>query len=94
MISCMYNYFRMTSEFYLCTECFCSSSQGVLSKAVNWRELEKQYFTQTVYEEEIIQMLEYCGVSMVCFSYLLIFTCANPASNATSFLLPLKIGNC
>ncbi|XP_010183590.1 PREDICTED: uncharacterized protein C4orf29 homolog [Mesitornis unicolor] len=34
---------------------------GVLSKAVNWRELEKQYFTQTVYEEEIIQMLEYCG---------------------------------
>lgn len=84
----------MTSEFYLCTECFCSSSQGVLSKAVNWRELEKQYFTQTVYEEEIIQMLEYCGVSMVCFSYLLIFTCANLASNATSFLLPLKIGNC
>lgn len=35
---------------------------GVLSKAVNWRELEKQYFTQTVYEEEIIQMLEYCGI--------------------------------
>ncbi|XP_027545762.1 protein ABHD18 isoform X3 [Neopelma chrysocephalum] len=34
---------------------------GVLSKAVNWRELEKQYFTETVYEEEIIQMLEYCG---------------------------------
>ncbi|XP_026522797.1 protein ABHD18 [Notechis scutatus] len=34
---------------------------GVLSKAVNWRELEKQYYTQSVYEEEIIQMLEYCG---------------------------------
>uniref|UniRef100_A0A8C8SSW8 Abhydrolase domain containing 18 n=1 Tax=Pelusios castaneus TaxID=367368 RepID=A0A8C8SSW8_9SAUR len=34
---------------------------GVLSKAVNWRELEKQYFTQTVYEEEIVQLLEYCG---------------------------------
>lgn len=34
---------------------------GVLSKAVNWRELEKQYCTQSVYEEEIIQMLEYCG---------------------------------
>eukprot|EP00076_Gallus_gallus_P001714 NP_001026305.2 protein ABHD18 [Gallus gallus] len=34
---------------------------GVLSKAVNWRELEKQYYTQTAYEEEIIQMLEYCG---------------------------------
>ncbi|XP_076842548.1 protein ABHD18 isoform X2 [Brachyhypopomus gauderio] len=34
---------------------------GVLSKAVNWRELEKQYATHTVYEEEIIHMLEYCG---------------------------------
>ncbi|KAJ7423853.1 La-related protein 1B [Willisornis vidua] len=38
-----------------------TGDHGVLSKAVNWRELEKQYFTQTVYEEEIIQMLEYCG---------------------------------
>ncbi|KAM8938931.1 protein ABHD18 isoform 1-T1 [Pelodytes ibericus] len=34
---------------------------GVLSKAVNWRELEKQYCTQTAYEEEIIHLLEYCG---------------------------------
>ncbi|XP_062992394.1 protein ABHD18 isoform X2 [Elgaria multicarinata webbii] len=34
---------------------------GVLSKAVNWRELEKQYYAHSVYEEEIIQMLEYCG---------------------------------
>uniref|UniRef100_A0A4X2KGA9 Abhydrolase domain containing 18 n=2 Tax=Vombatus ursinus TaxID=29139 RepID=A0A4X2KGA9_VOMUR len=34
---------------------------GVLSKSVNWRELEKQYYTQTVYEEEIFHMLEYCG---------------------------------
>ncbi|XP_066498969.1 protein ABHD18 isoform X2 [Hoplias malabaricus] len=34
---------------------------GVLSKAVNWRQLEKQYATHTVYEEEIIHMLEYCG---------------------------------
>ncbi|CAH2300927.1 Hypothetical predicted protein [Pelobates cultripes] len=34
---------------------------GVLSKAVNWRELEKQYCTQSIYEEEIIHMLEYCG---------------------------------
>lgn len=66
-------------------EYFCFSSQGVLSKAVNWRELEKQYFTQTVYEEEIIQMLEYCGVSMVYFTQLLIFTRANLANNATSF---------
>lgn len=76
--------------FYLCTECFCLSSQGVLSKAVNWRELEKQYFTETVYEEEIIQMLEYCGVSMVYFTYLLIFTCANLPNNATSFYFHLK----
>uniref|UniRef100_A0A8C1EF74 Abhydrolase domain containing 18 n=1 Tax=Cyprinus carpio carpio TaxID=630221 RepID=A0A8C1EF74_CYPCA len=34
---------------------------GVLSGAVNWRELEKQYAAHTVYEEEIISMLEYCG---------------------------------
>ncbi|MBN3280291.1 ABD18 protein, partial [Polyodon spathula] len=34
---------------------------GVLSKSINWRELEKQYATHTVYEEEIIRMLEYCG---------------------------------
>ncbi|KAM9329360.1 LOW QUALITY PROTEIN: protein ABHD18 [Gastrophryne carolinensis] len=34
---------------------------GVLSRAVNWRELEKQYNTQTVYEDEIMQLLEYCG---------------------------------
>lgn len=34
---------------------------GVLSKAVNWRELEKQYATHSVYEQEIIRMLEYCG---------------------------------
>ncbi|XP_043917684.1 protein ABHD18 [Protopterus annectens] len=36
---------------------------GVLSRAVDWRELEKQYATQTVYEEEISQLLEYCGKS-------------------------------
>ncbi|KAM3866691.1 protein ABHD18 [Diretmus argenteus] len=34
---------------------------GVLSKAVNWRELEKQYAINSVYEEEITQLLEYCG---------------------------------
>lgn len=34
---------------------------GVLSKAVNWRELEKQYARNSVYEEEIIKLLEYCG---------------------------------
>uniref|UniRef100_A0A8C5H7S0 Abhydrolase domain containing 18 n=1 Tax=Gouania willdenowi TaxID=441366 RepID=A0A8C5H7S0_GOUWI len=35
---------------------------GVLSKAVNWSELEKQYAINSVYEEEIINLLEYCGV--------------------------------
>uniref|UniRef100_A0A8D2ZWV3 Abhydrolase domain containing 18 n=1 Tax=Scophthalmus maximus TaxID=52904 RepID=A0A8D2ZWV3_SCOMX len=34
---------------------------GVLSKAVNWSELEKQYAINSVYEEEIIHLLEYCG---------------------------------
>ncbi|KAK1903672.1 Protein ABHD18 [Dissostichus eleginoides] len=34
---------------------------GVLSKAVNWKELEKQYAINSVYEEEIIKLLEYCG---------------------------------
>ncbi|KAM9377488.1 protein ABHD18 [Pholidichthys leucotaenia] len=34
---------------------------GVLSKAVNWSELEKQYSVNSVYEEEIINLLEYCG---------------------------------
>ncbi|XP_042274807.1 protein ABHD18 [Thunnus thynnus] len=33
---------------------------GVLSKAVNWTELEKQYAINSVYEE-IIKLLEYCG---------------------------------
>ncbi|XP_069033712.1 protein ABHD18 isoform X1 [Embiotoca jacksoni] len=34
---------------------------GVLSRAVNWTELEKQYSINSVYEEEIINLLEYCG---------------------------------
>ncbi|KAM8848720.1 protein ABHD18 isoform 1-T2 [Synchiropus picturatus] len=34
---------------------------GVLSRAVNWSELEKQYAINSVYEEEIIELLEYCG---------------------------------
>ncbi|XP_054453817.1 protein ABHD18 [Anoplopoma fimbria] len=34
---------------------------GVLSKAVNWKELEKQYAINSVYEEEIIKLLDYCG---------------------------------
>uniref|UniRef100_A0A8C6M7V0 Abhydrolase domain containing 18 n=1 Tax=Nothobranchius furzeri TaxID=105023 RepID=A0A8C6M7V0_NOTFU len=36
---------------------------GVLSKAVNWRQLEKQYAVNSVYEEEIINLLEYCRVN-------------------------------
>ncbi|KAK1799060.1 hypothetical protein P4O66_007327, partial [Electrophorus voltai] len=50
-----------------CFQCFYHSkisrlsAIGVLSKAVNWRELQKQYAAQTVYEEEIVHMLEYCG---------------------------------
>nr|XP_040030586.1 protein ABHD18 [Gasterosteus aculeatus aculeatus] len=34
---------------------------GVLSKAVNWTELEKQYAINSVYEKEIIKLLDYCG---------------------------------
>ncbi|XP_074503873.1 protein ABHD18 isoform X3 [Sebastes fasciatus] len=34
---------------------------GVLSKAVNWKELEKQYAINSVYNKEIIKLLEYCG---------------------------------
>ncbi|XP_005463176.2 protein ABHD18 isoform X1 [Oreochromis niloticus] len=34
---------------------------GVLSKAVNWTQLEKQYAINSRYEEEIIKLLEYCG---------------------------------
>ncbi|CAL8356821.1 unnamed protein product [Merluccius merluccius] len=35
---------------------------GVLSKAVNWQELDRQYAINSVYEEEITKLLEYCGV--------------------------------
>lgn len=34
---------------------------GVLSRAVHWRELENQYRAHAVYEEELVQMLEYRG---------------------------------
>lgn len=44
----------------------CVYMQGVLSKAVNWSELEKQYAINSVYEEEIIKLLEYCGV---CYTF-------------------------
>lgn len=29
---------------------------------MNWTQLEKQYAINSVYEEEIIKLLEYCGV--------------------------------
>uniref|UniRef100_A0A3Q4GW01 Abhydrolase domain containing 18 n=1 Tax=Neolamprologus brichardi TaxID=32507 RepID=A0A3Q4GW01_NEOBR len=41
---------------------------GVLSKAVNWTQLEKQYAINSRYEEEIIKLLEYCGVSVPALS--------------------------
>lgn len=44
--------------------CVCVCVQGVLSKAVNWTQLEKQYAINSRYEEEIIKLLEYCGVSV------------------------------
>ncbi|KAG8505393.1 Protein ABHD18, partial [Galemys pyrenaicus] len=34
---------------------------GVLSKSLNWRELERQYYTQTVYGDELQHLLEYRG---------------------------------
>ncbi|XP_060035078.1 protein ABHD18 isoform X2 [Erinaceus europaeus] len=34
---------------------------GVLSRSINWKELERQYYSQSVYEEEIVHLLEYCG---------------------------------
>uniref|UniRef100_A0A3Q3VMJ2 Uncharacterized protein n=1 Tax=Mola mola TaxID=94237 RepID=A0A3Q3VMJ2_MOLML len=36
-------------------------TMGVLCKVVNWTELEKQYAINSVYEEEIIKLLEYCA---------------------------------
>ncbi|XP_078457093.1 protein ABHD18 isoform X1 [Lampetra fluviatilis] len=35
---------------------------GVLSHAVNWRQLEQQYASESEYEEEITRLLEYCGM--------------------------------
>lgn len=62
---------------------------GVLSKAVNWSELEKQYTFNSVYEREIIQLLEYCGVDSFkmsqterCDGALLDFLSAEPSHRA------------
>uniref|UniRef100_A0A3P8X4S6 Abhydrolase domain containing 18 n=1 Tax=Cynoglossus semilaevis TaxID=244447 RepID=A0A3P8X4S6_CYNSE len=38
---------------------------GVLSRAVNWAQLEQQYAVNSVYEEEIIQLLQYCGADSI-----------------------------
>ncbi|XP_068596389.1 protein ABHD18 [Brachionichthys hirsutus] len=34
---------------------------GVLSRAINWTALERQYAFNSVYEEEILSLLQYCG---------------------------------
>uniref|UniRef100_A0A8D0L7X7 Protein ABHD18 n=1 Tax=Sphenodon punctatus TaxID=8508 RepID=A0A8D0L7X7_SPHPU len=60
---------------------------GVLSKAVNWRELEKQYYTQTVYEEEIIQMLEYCGTDSFKMGQDLVKNSPNSVDNLSNLVL-------
>lgn len=39
-----------------------------MSKAVNWQELDRQYAINSVYEEEITKLLEYCGVGFTCVS--------------------------
>ncbi|XP_034036889.1 protein ABHD18 isoform X1 [Thalassophryne amazonica] len=45
-----------------CIQCLHQGNKkGVLSKAVSWPELEKQYAINSVYEEEIFELLEYCG---------------------------------
>ena len=61
----------------------------MLSKSINWRELEKQYYTQTVYEEEIIHMLEYCGVSI--FNFCITWGVDFDHGNDSDFLKELQI---
>lgn len=51
---------------------------GVLSKAVNWSELEKQYAFNSVYEREIIKLLEYCGVDSFKMAQELVKGCVSP----------------
>ncbi|XP_068182327.1 protein ABHD18 [Antennarius striatus] len=34
---------------------------GVLSRAINWAALQRQYAINSVYEEEIVELLQYCG---------------------------------
>lgn len=41
-----------------------------MSKAVNWQELDRQYAMNSVYEEEITKLLEYCGVGFTFISKL------------------------
>lgn len=61
----------------------------MLSKSINWRELEKQYYAQTVYEEEIIHMLEYCGVSI--FNCCIMLKGGLIVFNNSNFLKELQI---
>ncbi|XP_051819758.1 protein ABHD18 isoform X2 [Antechinus flavipes] len=58
---------------------------GVLSKSINWRELEKQYYTQTVYEEEIFHMLEYCGTDSFKMGRDFVKHFPNSVDNLTNF---------
>ncbi|XP_074130929.1 protein ABHD18 isoform X3 [Sminthopsis crassicaudata] len=66
---------------------------GVLSKSINWRELEKQYYTQTVYEEEIFHMLEYCGTDSFKMGRDFVKHFPNSVDNLTDFDLASRTLN-
>ncbi|KAM8968782.1 protein ABHD18 isoform X2 [Sarcophilus harrisii] len=66
---------------------------GVLSKSINWRELEKQYYTQTVYEEEIVHMLEYCGTDSFKMGRDFVKHFPNSVDNLTNFDLASRTLN-
>ncbi|XP_044157025.1 protein ABHD18 [Bufo gargarizans] len=63
---------------------------GVLSRAVNWRELEKQYCTQSVYEE-IMQLLEYCGTDSFKMGQDFVKNSPNSVDNLTHLKLAASI---
>ncbi|XP_030001707.1 protein ABHD18 isoform X1 [Sphaeramia orbicularis] len=59
---------------------------GVLSKAVNWTELEKQYAINSVYETEIIKLLEYCGADSFKMAQELVKNSAGPVESLEHLL--------
>lgn len=59
---------------------------GVLSKAVNWTQLEKQYAFNSVYEKEIIKHLEYCGVDSFKMAQELVKSSPNTADSVEQLL--------